>query len=335
MKQTYLKRLAVSMMMMSSSLAMAADYPTKNIQGIIQWGAGGATDSIMRSVTPDAEKQLGTDIILTNRSGGAGAIATKYVNARGADGYTLLMGAEPTQMAKVMGLGKLDYSDMVPISVLAQGISIIVARNDAPYDSLHEFIEYAKAHPKEIKLGSTGPGGLPSVLLAILKSAEPFEVTEIPYNGDGPGMTAILGNAIDVMPTAYGPAKEYIRAGQMKVIGLMDKEPNAHFPDVKPVTDYYPQLASQLPYNSFFGIFVKKGTPDDVVSKLSAAFNHSASSAEFKNLMEQRGFNYLGLSGQEAGDYVERFRSVASWIAYDSGIAKFSPEKFNIKKVSQ
>ena len=335
MKHSYFKRLAVGAMMMGSTLAMAADSPNKNIQGIIQWGAGGATDSIMRSVTPEAEKLLGTDVILTNRSGGVGAIATKYVNARGADGYTLLMGAENPQLYKVMGLADIDYSDMVPISILAQGISIIVARNDAPYDNVKEFIDYAKAHPKEIKVGSTGPGGLPSILLAILQNQEHFEVTNIPYNGDGPGMTALLGNAIDVMPTSYGPAKEYLRAGQMKIIGLMDKTANPELPGVKPVTDFYPELASQLPYSSFFGIFVKKGTPDEAVQKLSQAFNQSAASAEFKDLVTKRGFTFLGLSGDAANDYLERFRSVASWIVYDSGIAKHSPEEFNIKKISK
>lgn len=118
-----------------SVLSQAAEYPSKNIQGIIQWGTGGSTDTVMRSVTPEAEKILGRDVILTNRAGGVGVIATKYVNAKPADGYTLLMGAENPQMYKVLGLGDIDYSDMVPISVLAQGLSIFVAKNDAPYNN--------------------------------------------------------------------------------------------------------------------------------------------------------------------------------------------------------
>ncbi|MEC8081559.1 MAG: tripartite tricarboxylate transporter substrate-binding protein, partial [Pseudomonadota bacterium] len=81
-----------------------ADYPSKDIQGIIMWGAGGSTDSVMRSVTPYAEEKLGVDVIMTNRSGGVGAIATKYVYSQKSDGYTLLMGAENPQMHKVLGL---------------------------------------------------------------------------------------------------------------------------------------------------------------------------------------------------------------------------------------
>lgn len=336
MKPTALKKTLITLSALCFTMfAHAADYPTKNIQGIIQWGTGGSTDTVMRSVTPEAEKILGRDVILTNRSGGVGVIATKYVNARKADGYTLLMGAENPQLYKVLGLGDTDYSDMVPISVLAQGLSIFVAQNDAPYNNLKELVEYAKAHPNEVKVGSTGPGGLPSVLLSILKSADKFDVTSVPYQGDGPALTALLGGALDVMPAVYGAAQEYIRSGQIKVIGVMDTKPSAHIPDVKPVTEYYPQLAPQLPYSPFFGIWVKKGTPEDAVQKLAKAFNTSAESPEFKELLEKRGYIYLGLQGDDANEYLEKFRSISSWIAYDSGVAKYSPEKFGIKKITE
>ncbi|MEI8633821.1 tripartite tricarboxylate transporter substrate-binding protein [Vibrio sp. PP-XX7] len=190
-----------------------------------------------------------------NRPGAGGALATKYVNAKRADGYTLLMGAENPQIYKVLGLSKIDYSDMIPISLLAQGISVIVARNDAPYNNLKEFVDYAKAHPHAIKVGSTGPSGLPSILLSILQTDQHFEVTAVPYNGDGPALTAILSQAIDVMPTTYGPAKEYIRAGKMKVIGLMDKKPNAQLPQIKPAVAYFPQFSQSAPLQRIFWYF--------------------------------------------------------------------------------
>ena len=85
-----------------------AEFPEKDLQGIIQWGAGGSTDVVMRAVTPAAEEALGKDIVMANRTGGVGAIATKFVMAQPADGYTLLMGAENPQLYKVMGLGDMD-----------------------------------------------------------------------------------------------------------------------------------------------------------------------------------------------------------------------------------
>ena len=91
-----------------------AEFPEKDLQGVIQWGAGGSTDTVMRAVTPHAEAALGEDIVMTNKTGGVGAIATKFVMASKADGYTLLMGAENPQLYKVMGLGDVDYSDFIP-----------------------------------------------------------------------------------------------------------------------------------------------------------------------------------------------------------------------------
>jgi len=333
MCKKWINHVAIFAVSVVASSSMAADYPTKNIQGIIMWGAGGSTDSVMRTVTPEAEKILGTDVILVNRSGGGGALATKYVNAKRADGYTILMGAENPQIYKVLGLSKFDYSDMIPLSLLAQGISVFVARNDVPFNNLKEFVDYAKMHPNKIKVGSTGPSGLPSMLLSILKTDQNFNVTSVPYNGDGPALTALLSGALDVMPVTYGPAKEYIRAGKIKVIGLMDKKTNVLLPNIKPVTDYFPNLANKLPYSAFFGVFVKAGTPQVAVNKLTKAFNVAASQGNFKHLIEDKGYEYLGLSGEDAVNYVERFRSVGSWTVYEAGAAKFSPTKFNIKKI--
>jgi tripartite-type tricarboxylate transporter receptor subunit TctC len=115
-----MKRLlmGVALIALAAGPALAQDFPTKDLQGIIQWGAGGSTDTVMRAVTPHAEDVLGEDIVMTNRTGGVGAIATKFVMAQPADGYTLLMGAENPQLYKVMGLGDIDYSAFVPINIL-------------------------------------------------------------------------------------------------------------------------------------------------------------------------------------------------------------------------
>ena len=150
-----------------------AEYPEKEIQGIIQWGAGGSTDTVMRAVTPHAEEVLGGKVIMQNMTGGVGAIAVKFASAQDADGYTLLMGAENPLLYKVMGLGDTDYSSFVPINVLARGLPILVANNDAPFDTLEEMVAYIQENPNEVKFGSTGPGGLPSVVTAILEAAVP------------------------------------------------------------------------------------------------------------------------------------------------------------------
>lgn len=328
MKKTIALLAALSL---SSTVALA-DYPSKDVQGIIQWGAGGSTDTVMRSIAPHVEDELGTDLILTNRTGGVGAIATKYVNAKKADGYTLLMGAENPQMYKVLGLAKIDYSDMIAINVLARGTPVLVANNDAPFNNMQEFIDYTKANPNKVKLGSTGKGGLASIVLAMLKSQVSLDYISIPYNGDGPALTALQGGAIDVMPVVLGASLESIKAGRMKVIGLIDKEANELLPNVPPATDTLPGLARYLPWGPFFGVFVKKGTPEDAVEKLQNAFHTAATSPDFTSLMEKRGFTILNISGEKADHFLNSYRSTSSWLVDEAGFSKYSPEKFGIPK---
>jgi tripartite-type tricarboxylate transporter receptor subunit TctC len=332
MKKTLIKTLAgISLAGLVASNALA-EYPEKDIQGIIQWGAGGSTDTVMRSVTPYAEEVLGRDIIMTNKTGGVGAIATKYVNAMKADGYTLLMGAENPQMYKVLGLTDIDYSDMIPINILARGTPIVVARNDAPFNTMAELVEYTKENPGEIKTGSTGPGGLTSIVLAMLEAETHIDFTGVPYDGDGPALTALQGGAIDIMPAVLGAAIEHVKAGRMKVIGLVDTEANALLPDVAPITEEFPGFNKYLPWGPFFGVFVKQGTPEDAVNKLVDAYSQAAQQPEFKELMDKRGFSIMNLSGSEAEKFLNNYRSVSSWIVYDAGFAKHSPEEFGIKR---
>ena len=252
-----------------SAMPAFAEYPAKEVQGIIQWGAGGSTDTVMRSVTPHAEAALGGKVVMQNMTGGVGAIAVKFTSAKKADGYTLLMGAENPQLYKVMGLGETDYSDFVPINILARGVPLIVANNDAPFNTFKEMVDYVAAHPNEVKFGSTGPGGLPSVVTAMLESQVELPVTKVPYDGDGPALTALQGGAIDVMPAVLGAAIEGVKAGRMKAIALVDTTPNALLPDLAPITEDFPGYSTYLPWGPFFGVFVKKGTPDEAITKLN------------------------------------------------------------------
>ena len=309
-----------------------AEFPENDLQGIIQWGAGGSTDVVMRAVTPHAEEVLGASIVLTNRTGGVGAIATKFVSVQDPDGYTLLMGAENPQIYKVMGLGDIDYSDFIPINILARGVPLLVANTDAPFNTFKEMVEYVQANPGTVKIGSTGPGGVPSVVTAMLTSQVELPMTAVPYDGDGPAQTALMGGAINVLPAVLGAAIENVKAGRVKPIAIIDTERNALLPDVPTIVEDYPDFAQYLPWGPFFGIFVKDGTPEEAVTKLQAAFKESAEQPGFKSLMDERGFVQMNISGGEAVEFLNRWQSVTSWLVYDAGIAKNSPEEFGIPK---
>ena len=316
-----------------TATAAVAEYPEKEIQGIIQWGAGGSTDTVMRSVTPHAEEALGGTVVMQNMTGAVGAIALNHVAGSAADGYTLLMGAENPMLYKIMGLGDKDYSEFTPISILARGTPMLVANNDAPFNTYSEMMDYIKANPGTVRFGSTGPGGLPSVITAMIETVEGgLDVIAVPYDGDGPALTGLQGGAIDVMPAVLGAAIEGIRAGNMKPLAVFDTAANDKLPDVPAVVDANAGYSTYLPWGPFFGVFTPKGTPDDVVAKLSAAYAEGAKNPEFIELMDGRGFTLMGISGAEAEAFLTKWQQGTAWLLQDAGLTKASPEEFGIAR---
>ena len=309
-----------------------AEYPERDIQGIIQWGAGGSTDTVSRAVTPHAESVLGAKVILQNVTGGVGAIGLNQAERADADGYTLLFGAENPLLYKVMGLGQKDYADFVPINVIARGIPVIVARPDAPFDTFPEMIAYITENPGEVRSGSTGPGGLTSVVMAMINQKTPIEVTSVPYDGDGPALTALQGGAIDIMPAVLGAALEPIRAGNLKAITVFNTEKVDQLPDTPAIVETNPEFADLLPWGPFFGIFVKQGTPDEAVAKLTEAYAQATQNPDFLSLMQDRGFQMMSLTGDEARAFLDTWQSRTAWVLWDAGVAKNSPEDFGIPR---
>lgn len=313
-----------------------AEYPEKEIQGIIQWGAGGSTDTVMRSVTPHAEEALGGTIVMQNMTGAVGAIALNHVAGSAADGYTLLMGAENPMLYKIMGLGDKDYSAFTPINILARGTPVLVAGTDAPFNDYAEMMDYIRENPGEVRFGSTGPGGLPSVITAMIGAVEgELDVIAVPYDGDGPALTALQGGAIDVMPAVLGAAIEGIRAGNIKPLAIFDTTANDKLPDAPVVTQFNEGYNTYLPWGPFFGVFVPKGTPDDVVAKLSDAYAKGAENADFVKLMDDRGFSLMNISGAEAEAFLTKWQQGTAWLLQDAGQTKASPEEFGIARPGQ
>ena len=221
-----------------------------------------------------------------------------------------------------------------PLNPLASSAAAcLVANVDAPFDDYAGMMKYIAENPGELRLGATGPGGLPSVITAMMESVEgDLDVISVPYDGDGPALTALQGGAIDVMPAVLGAAIESIRGGKMKPLAIMDVEASDKLPDVKPVTEFNDGYSSLLPWGPFFGVFVKNGTPDDVVAKLTEAYAAGAENEDFVSLMDGRGYTIMNMSGDEAQDFLTTWQQNTAWLLQDAGLTKASPEEFGIAK---
>ncbi len=313
--------------------AFAGEYPEKNIQGIIMWGAGGGADGVSRAITPLAEKELGKTIILQNKVGASGAVATTQVANSKADGYTLLYAAENPATYRVLGLSPLSFHDFEPIIIPVEGTVVICVNPDTPYKTMEDLVNAAKENSK-IKMGNSGTGGLPYVAGAMMKNIHGIDFNMIQFDGDGPGATAVMGGHADLMPLALSTSVEYIKAGRLRGLAVLRTERVPQLPDVPAITEIYPEYKQYLPWGPFYGVFVKKGTPQDVIDKLTAAFKVAYDDDRFTEFVENSGGFKMGLTGEDAVKFLDKFESTASWLISDAGGAKKSPEDFGIAKPS-
>lgn len=308
-------------------------YPTKNINGIIAWGAGGGTDNTSRTMSLLAEKVLGKSVILANKTGATGAIATQHVADQAADGYTVLFNAENPQLYQTLGLSKLSYDDFEPIILSVQGSTVIVVPKDSPYKTLDDLLNAAKANPGKITIGNSGVGGQPYVTALILKKVEGVTFNQVAFDGDGPLITALLGKQLQATGLAIGAAAQYIKNGDMRALAVMADKPNPAVPEVPAITTLKPAYKDIMKASGFFyGVWVKKGTPEEAITKLTDAYMQAFKDPKFQEFTAKNGFVPMGITGKDARAFVNEWRSQMSWLIYDAGGAKESPEKFGIAK---
>lgn len=308
-------------------------YPDRDLTGYIMWGAGGGTDNVARALTPLVEKALGKSIVLQNKVGATGAIATQYVHDQKSDGYSLLYGAENPQLYGVMDISKLSYSDFEPIIIIGRETAIVVVAADSKYNTIEELIADAKANPNKINLGTTGPGGLPFVVASLLKTASEVEFNQIPFDGDGPVITALLGNHVDVTVTKLSAAGELLKAGKVKLLASISNDPIEGFEDVPAIGVELPEYSKYLPWGPFYGVFVNKDTPVEIVDKLRIAYKDAFNKEQYQNFLDNAAIRPMGISGDEAKEFLENWQRVSSWLLYDSGGAKISPDTLGIERI--
>lgn len=313
-----------------SGTAFAA-YPEKNIQGIVMWGAGGALDNVSRAIAPSASETLGKTIIMQNRTGATGAIAATTVASSPNDGYTVLFGAENPNLYKVTELSKIDYDDFDPIILLMANVGVVIVPKDSPYKTYQDFVEAAK-RGDSIKMGSTGPGGLPYVATNMIQKIHGVKFNLIQFDGEGPCITAIMGKHLDAVAVGLIAAATHVNGGSVRALCVISPERISSVRDVPAVTEIYPkEYKPYLPWGAFFGVFVRKGTDKEIQNTLRQAFLKAYNEPKFTEFAQAMGGIKLGLTGVEARNYIEQNKSVSSWLLYDAGGAKHSPQKFNIR----
>lgn len=312
--------------------AESVAYPTKSIQGSIMWSAGGVCDTVSRAAGLVAQAELGQSIVFTNRAGSGGGVSTAYVNAQAADGYELLFGAENPQIAKVMGTSELDYDDFYPICLLSNSYGGIFVAKDSKYQTLEELIDDMLANPGKIIAATTGAGGLPETAATIIRSISGTEANMVPFDGENECAIAVIGGNADFAVSTLGSIASFYQSGDIRILAMFHNERLEGFEDVPAITEIYPEYNEVLPWGPFYGVFVKQGTDQAIIDTLTAAFSKACEDPDFQKLVTSKGCFVMNMTGDEAVEYLKKYRATTSYMLYDSGVATIDPASVGIER---
>jgi tripartite-type tricarboxylate transporter receptor subunit TctC len=270
----------------------AAEFPTKEVQIIIPWAAGGATDLIFRALAATTGKHLGKAVIVVNRPGGAGAVGYTEAAQAKPDGYTLVSAITPLTILPHQVKTAYTYKNFEPIINVVSDPGMFLVRSDAPWKSLKEFLDYAKKNPDMITVGNSGSGGGVHLIALAFEKAASVKFNHIPFAGGGPSVTALLGGHVNVVSVSPPEGIEHVKAGKLKIIALFSEKRFELFPDVPTVKEQ----GINFVMGQWRGLVASKGTPPDVIKKLHDAFKQGMDDPVFqKNAKDMAvNLNYLG-----------------------------------------
>ena len=302
-----MKRFAAVLLLALSGLAHA--YPDKPVRIVVPYPPGGGGDLHARVIGQKLSPLLGQPVLIENKAGASGNIGSDYVAKAAADGYTLLLATSNNAIAPAFST-KLTYNiltDFAPISTTQASQQLLIVRPSLPVRSLKELIAHAKANPGKLSFGTAGVG-MPLLSVELMKSMAGIDMLAVPYKGDSPALTDLMGERIDVYAGNLGAVTSFYKSGKVRGLAVTSKKRAASLPEV-PTMDEAGIPGYDL--QSWMGIAAPAGTPRPVIEQLNAALVKVVAMPEVQKQLTDAGATALSSTPQEFAqlirDYVERF----------------------------
>jgi tripartite-type tricarboxylate transporter receptor subunit TctC len=278
---------------------------------------------------------LGTNIIVQNKTGASGSVATEFVKRQSSNGYSILFNAENPPLYKVMGISNTDYDDFYPVILAGQQTAVLVVKANSPYDTVEDLFEDVKDHPGQLNLATTGAGALPATVASMMELTSDISFNQVPYDGDSAVLTAILGGNADCTVVNYSVAVDYVKDGSIKILAVFSQERLEDAPDAPTICESYPEYEQYFPWGTFVGVFVDDDCSDEVKETLSEGFYQAWETEGFQQFLSENYITPLGYCGDEARSYIKKWQQVTTWILYDAGQTAYSPEYFGIARLGE
>ncbi len=285
---------AAVLVLAAPALAIAQGaYPTKPVRLIVAFPPGGSTDIIARLVGQKLSERLGQAVIIDNRGGAGGMIGTDLAAKSPADGYTLTMGTTSTHVIAPAAYPGVQYDpvkDFVPLTLVASTPYLLVLNPSVPAKTLKDFVALMKSQPGKLNYASAGAGSTTHLAMEMLKIVSGTDIVHVPYNGNGPAGTAVLGGQVQALFGSMPAVLPQAKAGKMRPIAVGTAKRSPALPDVPTVAEQgFPGFEVSL----WLGFFAPKGTPAPIVNRLTTDLLAIARSPEMSEQFERNGASAL------------------------------------------
>ena len=269
--------------------AWAADYPERPVTAMVPFPAGGSTDLMARAIAQELTDSLNTNVVVDNRSGGAGTVGLAALARARADGYTIgVVPAAPLVNQPHMHRTPYDLDAFDYVCQFFESPQALAVKPGSPFSNLKELVDYAQAHPGELTYGSPGPGSLPNLAMEQFLEKAKVDITHVPFAGDGPGVTALMGGHVDL----YMTMSNVIADRDLKSVAIFSEQELDTLPGVQTAAAQgYDMTASW-----WGGVIAPKGIPDQARARLEKSCQQATESERLGKVLDRLGTQavYLG-----------------------------------------
>ena len=250
-----------------------SDYPNKPIKLIVGYSAGGPTDVLARVLGQEIGGTLGQSVIVDNKPGVNGNIATEFVQRAPADGYTLLINTISHNVNPLIQPDRIKYDpvkDFTPISMIAVLPQVIVVAGDSPYKTLGDLVKKAQSAPSAVSYGTAGVGGSAHLAAALLEQRSKTQMNHIPFKGNAPALTEVMSGRVDFMFYPMIGLTDFVTSGKIRILAATTAKRHPDYPQVPTTAELgFPGFED---YAQPIGFIAPAGLPAPMAAKLDAAF---------------------------------------------------------------
>jgi len=296
----------------------AQQFPgSKPIEMTVMFGAGSAADVTARHLADGMAKLLAVPVPIVNRTGGGGAIGYSHVKQQRPDGHSIIWNSNSISSTYHSGVLAFDYTAFDPVARVSIETPVIAVRADAPWKTLKELVEYAKANPGKVRIGNSGTGSHTHFSSSALFATGGAKVIEVPF-GEGQAVVNLLGSRIEGVIQLPAALVSHVKSGDLRVLAVLGSKRDPIFPDAPTASE----LGYAVTLDMWRGIAAPKETPKPVVAKLQDAVKRTVDSQPFKDAGKAIGFMPAYLPADDFGKVIATDDAKIAQLITDLGLKK-------------